>query len=391
MNNHKLVYHIDCRSQNEEKVPTELWDINTALHAQLKSHKDQITTHHSNRSWDFYKKMSNEYEFVFTSNTDLPSSSPYTPVSRSFFKLWEMLHDFEDQICHKQHMHVAFLAEGPGGFVEAFFRFRKMRNPDSRDMLIGMTLHSSDRRVPAWRLTPDIHSNITICLGEDGTGNIYNPKNILAMVKTTGGYNKCDLITADGGFDFSYDFNNQESMSLKLICSEVYAALCMQNNGGTFILKIYDASSPSTISLINILSKIYSDIYVLKPLTSRPANSEKYMICQNFDISKADKMRNMLLSSLSCEYIDDTLIQMNTTWLIKHVINFNHYFVTRQIMYIIKTIVCINLAQKEQLPIKKITELHQHMSLSWCIKYGIIQSSETDSCLFETQTNDLKN
>ena len=49
-----------------------------------------------------------------------------------------------------------------------------------------------------------------------------------------------DLITADGGFDFSLDFNNQEIIITKLLFAQMTYALLMQKQGGSFILKIFD-------------------------------------------------------------------------------------------------------------------------------------------------------
>ena len=46
-----------------------------------------------------------------------------------------------------------------------------------------------------------------------------------------------DYITADGGFDFSVDFNKQEDMSLKLIITQIFYALIMQKKGGNFIIR----------------------------------------------------------------------------------------------------------------------------------------------------------
>ena len=44
-----------------------------------------------------------------------------------------------------------------------------------------------------------------------------------------------NIITADGGLDFSIDFNNQERMAIKLIFVQVAYALGMQKMNGTFI------------------------------------------------------------------------------------------------------------------------------------------------------------
>ena len=64
-----------------------------------------------------------------------------------------------------------------------------------------------------------------------------------------------DYITADGGFDFSLDFNNQEDMSFKLILSQIFYALIMQKQGGNFILKIFDIFKIKTIEIIYLLCK----------------------------------------------------------------------------------------------------------------------------------------
>ena len=54
-----------------------------------------------------------------------------------------------------------------------------------------------------------------------------------------------DIVTADGGFDFSVDFNKQEIMANKLIFCQICFAISMQKKGGIFILKIFDNLSTS--------------------------------------------------------------------------------------------------------------------------------------------------
>ena len=49
-----------------------------------------------------------------------------------------------------------------------------------------------------------------------------------------------DLITADGGVDFSENFNDQEYTATKLIIAQVIYAISMQSSGGNFVLKVFD-------------------------------------------------------------------------------------------------------------------------------------------------------
>ena len=46
-----------------------------------------------------------------------------------------------------------------------------------------------------------------------------------------------DVITADGGFDFSIDFNKQEILATNLLFAQVSFAIAMQKNWRTFHIK----------------------------------------------------------------------------------------------------------------------------------------------------------
>ena len=47
--------------------------------------------------------------------------------------------------------------------------------------------------------------------------------------------NSMEIITADGGFDFSIDFNQQELMASRLILTEIFYALAMQKQDGILV------------------------------------------------------------------------------------------------------------------------------------------------------------
>lgn len=348
----KVVYSIawkttDARPDDEGGL-SEILAANAALHDALRKHKESISES-ALADWDRYKKLCNEYESVFTSSGDLSSSTPYVPTSRSFFKLWEMLSDFPELTAagaEGRPMQAAFLAEGPGGFVEAFCRYRR-NNPGDR--LHGMTLHTGDRRVPSWRLPRDVP--MQVCVGADGSGDLYDPRNVEALVRQAGA-SSCDLVTADGGFDFSHDFNGQESASLPLLWAETQAALRLQKPGGCFVLKVYDVSCANTMCVLQFLAERYDRLHVTKPLTSRPANSEKYVVCCGYRGSDSDSGAPALATPMG-----------------RAVLRMNAFFVTRQIIYIIKTKFCIAHADAEL--VKALSHAHGMLSKEWCRAYGL--------------------
>ena len=140
-----------------------------------------------------------------------------------------------------------------------------------------------NKSVPGWKKSDYFlksHPNIHIETGADKTGNILSMDNFLHCRAKYG--SSMDLITGDGGFDFSADFNNQEMNITKLLFAQMCYALCLQKHNGSFILKIFDCFMEHTVDILYILSAFYETVYITKPKTSRYANSEKYLVCKNF-------------------------------------------------------------------------------------------------------------
>jgi len=172
------------------------------------------------------------------------------------------------------------LAEGPGGFIEAMIYLRQ----NTYDKYYGMTLiEGGNHKIPGWRKSKHFlrsNPNVLLEYGADKTGNLYNPDNYTYCIEKYG--NSMDIITGDGGFDFSIDYDKQEYIVLKLILAQIFYALAMQKKRGTFILKIFDIFLQPSVEFLYLLSCFYNKVSILKPNTSRYANSEKYVICEDF-------------------------------------------------------------------------------------------------------------
>lgn len=186
------------------------------------------------------------------------------------------------------------------------------------DRYYGMTLINDDPICPGWKKTKtflDNNPNVIIEIGEDKTGNLLSLANFQRCASLY--KNKMDIITADGGFDFSLDFNNQENIATRLILAEVFFALAMQKKGGSFILKIFDIFHKSTVDILYLLSYYYSDVSVIKPYTSRIANSEKYVICQGFKLGDSsiliDQICRVFTSCLHETGVADSTTTTTTT------------------------------------------------------------------------------
>lgn len=276
---HKYIDYIET-----DTPPTAV--ISNSLSTYLSEIKQKID--YREKDWDIFKKYTNPYEYV---HSTVPykklSVAKAKPLSRSFFKMIEIIQTF--QLTTSSHPISTFhLAEGPGGFIEAISALRKNKS----DIYIGMTLmdEHNDPNIPGWKKTNTFlkqNPNVYIERGLDGTGNILSVKNLLGCKDAY--KSSIDFITADGGFDFSFDFNSQEVSIAQLLFAQVCYAVTMQKKGGTFVLKVFDCFMQHTMDILCILTSFYDKVYITKPNTSRYANSEKYIVCKNFLLPTCEK------------------------------------------------------------------------------------------------------
>lgn len=368
----KFVYHMkpggECTTSIER-----LLEINQRIHEILVGQKDKITAYHRSKRWDNYKKLTNDYELVFTTHQGYPSIANYSPISRSYFKLWEIIKDMQQEtgILPGGVEKAAFLADAPGGFIEAWVNFCAGDGSE----IYGISLRPSHNVIPNWKLGERYcrDNRINIVYGKNNNGDLYDLGTVHDFVDTVGEH-ECGLVTADGGFDFSSDFNNQEEMSLMLLTAEIYTALCVQKPGGTFIIKIFDIHKVDTMQLIYVLYSMYDDVYITKPLTSRPANSEKYVVATGFNVAApCDYFKNKLRGVIKGDNVLDIPLPVA---FVNMIVEFNCYYISNQVNHICKTLSYDNTDATKNATIR--TQLCK--AIKWCHKYDIPINTKALGC-----------
>lgn len=342
--------------------------------------KNKIEQLYISESWDKAKKINNDYELIHLPNKRVKSDSiaKYEPLSRAFFKLWELLHLFPSPLkqINPIPIKIIALAEGPGGFIEAMQCWRKQYAPSIQDEIIGVTLKSTNKEIPGWkkaRFFLENNPNVRIDYCSDNTGNLYNVDNLRYLHNHH--KNTVDLVTADGGFDFSDDFNNQEQKSYRIIFCECIGALATLKENGMFICKIFDTFSRTTISMLQLLKAHFRKVVITKPNTSRPCNSEKYIVCEGFlgiDDKYLEKCfisislwehihnKNQLLHSIFCEdELEHQLLHVMET--------FNQENAEQQIFNIEKTLESIKNKRNQNTKLS----IQKRKALEWCKLYNM--------------------
>jgi 23S rRNA U2552 (ribose-2'-O)-methylase RlmE/FtsJ len=344
--------------------------INKTLCNYLNNIKGEIDSRQSD--WDKFKKYTNPYEYIHTA---VPNSKQAVcklkPLSRSFYKMVEMcglmsLADDLPKDCKTFH-----LAEGPGGFIEALCDMRQ----NTEDRYYGMTLiKDEDQSVPGWRKTRSFlnkNPNVSLEYGEDDTGDLTKASNLRHCFIEYHG--TMDLVTADGGFDFSIDFNHQETVSAKLIFCQIAFALAVQAKGGNFVVKFFDAFTKTSIDMLYILSVLYEEVYLVKPNTSRYANSEKYAVCKKFKMDNSeDLVRGLykIFTSFPADQHIEGLLTCEVPYLYRSKLEeYNAIFGQQQIESIASTLNLIDNNKFDRL--ESIKKNHTQKCVNWCQKYRL--------------------
>jgi 23S rRNA U2552 (ribose-2'-O)-methylase RlmE/FtsJ len=350
--------------------------LDVELEERLNVAKTRINEYTFNNRWNKYKKLTNAYETVYLSSKKFEQHrniARINPVSRSYFKMIEIAHEFlMDIISNPAAITRVHLAEGPGGFLEALIKLRNR----SDDNIFGMTLLSHNKLVPNWNKVShyqQTHPQLEFLLGVDGSGNLYNPANFECLKPI---HNSAHLVTGDGGFDFSNDYNAQESIASKLIFAQIVGALNVQIIGGTFVCKFFNLNSMITIELVYLLVLCYNEIHIFKPLTSRPANSEVYIIARGFK-GLSVELTTHLIELLSV-WDDTNVVSLFNEPLppvfLEEMRVIHSSICAEQINYIEKTIRLIDFPYTDE-EYKKNVDMQNLAASSWCKYYNVPMKS----------------
>jgi cap1 methyltransferase len=238
------------------------------------------------QEYDKVRKSTNDFEDIGNSVFMNRAAVKMANMDAVFSLLWDpKLKADEEFIKNPQSLIFADLCGGPGGFSEYIL----WRCPNSKGY--GFTLKNTTVDKYSSGINNDWHltkfnqycniNNFQIEYGNDGTGNILHLNNIEDLSKKT--QQQVDIAVGDGGFDFdSGDVTRQEVEMYDLLTGQILMALRILKNGGSFLLKMFNTNTKYTVDLLELLSYVFENISIFKPVSSRPANAERYLICKNY-------------------------------------------------------------------------------------------------------------
>jgi cap1 methyltransferase len=194
------------------------------------------------------------------------------------------------------------VAGGPGAFTQ----YIQYRYPNSYGY--GITLRASDNSLN-WSPLLDL-TRFEEYYGPENKddGNLYyqwqNYANYVLSKEPQG----VDLVMADGGIGMESedDYQRQEFLSSRLLLTQVLPGILCVKLGGVFVCKVFDTVTLFSAQLLYILSQCFDSIILFKPCSSRPGNSERYIVCKGRKSDITDYIE--LLSSAAKAYTDEQFV-----------------------------------------------------------------------------------
>ncbi|KAI8048405.1 FtsJ-like methyltransferase-domain-containing protein [Syncephalis plumigaleata] len=172
------------------------------------------------------------------------------------------------------------LAGGPGGFSEYLLWRRHTWGEEAKGWAITLNATSgagSEKDFDWRRFHTDALARqmLTIIYGPDAsdTGDLCNERisdYFVSTVLEQTDQQGVHLVVADGAFDVTGQEHEQELLSWH------------DKHWWQFVCKFFDLYHPSTVELVYILYRCFETLHIVKPVSSRPANAERYIIGVRF-------------------------------------------------------------------------------------------------------------
>jgi len=263
----------------------------TEIRSLLNSTKDLLNDIPSTR----YRAISLQLDTFSTLRSKLHKQYNVQVVTNATLKMFELLEYFKLVTTRSNTFNVFCNAELPGGFIVAINHYIKTKYPTTALNWLASSYISNntlddiygiyERNKKNWIMDSELNGDITkitnIILIEHKVLSVF-PKGV-------------DLYTSDVGIDISSNYNTQEEQTLLLNYCQILCGLLTVKVNGNMLIKQFTFFTSFNSSLLILLSNLFKSVCIAKPATSRPINSEIYVICKQYK-GICNKLKQYLLS-----------------------------------------------------------------------------------------------
>lgn len=231
-------------------------------------------------------------------------------VTNAWLKMFENM-SFLDEILTKINkskdptFNTFHLAEAPGNFILAINHYLKTNYPkiewnwmanSYRDLYSSSTHYLED----VYGLINKFRNKWLF--GSDGDGDITSPANIISfrqeLLKQFKG--ETHFVTSDVKYlPNGINYDEEENYNIPVHLGHLLSALTILSPGGTMMLKEFTFFEASSISLLYLMANCFDRLLIVKPETSKPANSEVYIFGIGYKANLTELQIERLFSILA--------------------------------------------------------------------------------------------
>ena len=293
-----LIFNLSKNDKSNRILESE----ELTLYSPFKSHPQfKLGYHHfidrTREALNITKKLDTKNEFYYVVNEFETTIQDYDEhienlskiyfndnklvFGRDFYKFWELLFIFN--IIDKNTKTITNITNDASDCLDSIVYYsEKILNIDSSKFQINNVIVNQEKEFQFDKNKQNQFLN-KITKKDD----YMNPAKFIKANKQS------DIIIANSENIYS-SINSKEDESYKLLLGEILVILKSLNKNGHIILKVNDTFTSVTIKLVSLLTTLFDEIYIYKPLLSRLSDSEKYIICKKYRYDFTDKISKKL-------------------------------------------------------------------------------------------------
>lgn len=194
-------------------------------------------------------------------------------------------------------------------------------------------------------------------------------------------------------YDFIYfeEIINSDNNVISYINSIIKALLLIlnyQSNKGISLIKIDNLFYKPIIEVLYLFSSFFEKVCIIKPNTSNPISSEKYILCKNFVTNKATIIDNKITETFFFEYLSDPAAVNNKVitsiidkeipcYFLNKIYDLNSILVQQQLETMEQLINFLKTKNKDD-KLQLLKKNNIQKSILWCEKFKIPYNKFTD-------------
>lgn len=325
-------------------------------------------------------------------------------VTNAWLKMYELCKYIAPLVSRLKNFNTFHIAEAPGNFMLAINHFLS-QYPQKEWSWHANTYRSSSFESKGEEDTylSDQYGLIAQysskwLWGADGNGDITSEANIKSFKVRLP--SPIHLITSDVKYvPEVVNFDEEENINIPVHFGHTLTTLMTLAKGGTAILKEFTFFEAQSISLLWLLVYCFKDVKIVKPITSRPANSEVYLVCTEYKqpLSESEIVRLFdimrYIRSMNTEDGSPTIFLQDDipTSFVQRVINIMTELVEKQCEEINR-----NLALYEEFKTTPISQIkstvklnRESAALEWCACVSMVELDPTKKMMI-TNGRDVK-